>query len=82
MAAAPVSIMAEIAGFISLGRRSAIQITFVFPLSAKRLLNETGLPVTAIAFRAGFKSLRRFNSAFREFYGRSPSKLRPRRAAA
>lgn len=49
---------------------------------AKRLLNETELPVTAIAFRAGFKSLRRFNSSFRELYGRSPSKLRPKRAAA
>ncbi len=49
---------------------------------AKRLLNETDLAVTAVAFRAGFKSLRRFNSAFRELYGRSPSKLRPKRAAA
>jgi AraC family transcriptional regulator of adaptative response/methylated-DNA-[protein]-cysteine methyltransferase len=49
---------------------------------AKRLLNETELPVTAIALRAGFKSLRRFNSAFRDLYGRAPSRLRPRRASA
>ena len=49
---------------------------------AKRLLNESELPITTIAYRAGFKSLRRFNSAFRELYGRSPSKVRPRRAAA
>jgi AraC family transcriptional regulator of adaptative response/methylated-DNA-[protein]-cysteine methyltransferase len=49
---------------------------------AKRLLNETGLPVTTIAFRAGFKSLRRFNSAFKTLYGRAPSKVRPKRLAA
>jgi AraC family transcriptional regulator of adaptative response/methylated-DNA-[protein]-cysteine methyltransferase len=49
---------------------------------AKRLLNETELPVTAIALRAGFKSLRRFNSAFRDLYGRAPSRLRPKRASA
>jgi AraC family transcriptional regulator of adaptative response / DNA-3-methyladenine glycosylase II len=49
---------------------------------AKRLLNESELPITMIAYRAGFKSLRRFNSAFRELYGRSPSKVRPKRAAA
>jgi AraC family transcriptional regulator of adaptative response / DNA-3-methyladenine glycosylase II len=49
---------------------------------AKRLLNETGLPVTTIAFRSGFKSLRRFNSAFKTLYGRAPSKVRPKRLAA
>ena len=49
---------------------------------AKRLLNETDLAVTAIAFRSGFKSLRRFNSSFVGLYGRSPSKLRPKRSAA
>jgi AraC family transcriptional regulator of adaptative response/methylated-DNA-[protein]-cysteine methyltransferase len=49
---------------------------------AKRLLNETDLPVTTIAYRAGFKSLRRFNSAFRDLYGRPPSRVRPKHAAA
>src|SRR5579864_5621145 len=34
-------------------------------LSAKRLLSDTDLPVTAIALAAGFGSLRRFNDAFR-----------------
>ncbi len=48
---------------------------------AKRLLNETDLPITAIAFRAGFRSVRRFNSSFRELYDRTPSSLRLRRAA-
>jgi AraC family transcriptional regulator, regulatory protein of adaptative response / methylated-DNA-[protein]-cysteine methyltransferase len=32
--------------------------------------------MTEIAFRAGFGSLRRFNAAFAELYGRSPSSLR------
>jgi AraC family transcriptional regulator of adaptative response / DNA-3-methyladenine glycosylase II len=45
---------------------------------AKRLLDETTLPMTQIAFASGFDSLRRFNSAFRETYGRSPSDLRRR----
>jgi AraC family transcriptional regulator of adaptative response/methylated-DNA-[protein]-cysteine methyltransferase len=43
---------------------------------AKRLLDETTLPVTEIAFPAGFGSIRRFNAAFLELYGRSPSALR------
>ena len=43
---------------------------------AKRLLNETALPVTEIAFKSGFSSLRRFNAAFLELYGRPPSVLR------
>jgi len=46
---------------------------------AKRLLDETDLQVTEIAFRAGFKSLRRFNAAFAKTYKRSPSDLRRRR---
>lgn len=47
---------------------------------AKRLLDTTDDSMTEIAFRAGFKSLRRFNAAFRELYGRSPSDIRRRRA--
>lgn len=45
-------------------------------LLAKRLLAETALSVTDIAFASGFESLRRFNVAFRERYGMSPSGLR------
>lgn len=40
---------------------------------AKRLLDATSLPMTDIAVRAGFGSLRRFNAAFAEAYGRPPS---------
>ena len=40
------------------------------------LLDETTLPMTEIAMRAGFGSLRRFNSVFAEVYGRPPSKIR------
>lgn len=43
---------------------------------AKRLLNDTDLPITEIAYRAGFNSVRRFNAAFRDLYGRAPSTLR------
>lgn len=43
---------------------------------AKRLLDETDLTMTEIAMRAGFRSLRRFNSTFLELYKRSPSSMR------
>src|ERR1700750_3349654 len=35
---------------------------------AKRLIDETSLPMTEIAMRAGFGSLRRFNSVFAEVF--------------
>ena len=44
--------------------------------TAKRLLDETDLPMTEIAWRAGFRSLRRFNAVFRETYRRPPSEIR------
>jgi len=43
---------------------------------AKRLIDETQLPITEIAFAAGFKSIRRFNSAFQETFSRAPRELR------
>jgi AraC family transcriptional regulator of adaptative response / DNA-3-methyladenine glycosylase II len=43
---------------------------------AKRLLDDTRLPVTDIAHASGFGSIRRFNDAFRATYRRSPSELR------
>jgi AraC family transcriptional regulator of adaptative response / DNA-3-methyladenine glycosylase II len=46
---------------------------------AKRLLDDTTLPITHIALAAGFGSLRRFNSAFRHIYGRAPRELRRQR---
>jgi AraC family transcriptional regulator, regulatory protein of adaptative response / methylated-DNA-[protein]-cysteine methyltransferase len=49
---------------------------------AKRLLDTTADPMTQIAYSAGFGSVRRFNAAFRELYGRSPSSVRDLRAIA
>jgi AraC family transcriptional regulator, regulatory protein of adaptative response / DNA-3-methyladenine glycosylase II len=46
---------------------------------AKRLLDETELPITEIALAAGFGSVRRFNSAFHQTYGRAPRELRRQR---
>jgi AraC family transcriptional regulator, regulatory protein of adaptative response / DNA-3-methyladenine glycosylase II len=46
---------------------------------AKRLLDETSLPVTEIALAAGYGSVRRFNDAFLTTYGRSPRELRRQR---
>jgi AraC family transcriptional regulator, regulatory protein of adaptative response / DNA-3-methyladenine glycosylase II len=43
---------------------------------AKRLLDDTHLPITDIAHAAGFGSIRRFNDAFRETYRKSPRELR------
>jgi AraC family transcriptional regulator of adaptative response / DNA-3-methyladenine glycosylase II len=43
---------------------------------AKKLLDTTALPITEIAFQAGFGSVRRFNAAFANLYGRSPSSVR------
>ena len=43
---------------------------------AKRLLDETSLPITEIAMAAGFGSVRRFNGAFQSTYHRSPRELR------
>jgi len=43
---------------------------------AKRLIDETGMPMSEIAHAAGFRSLRRFNDAFRATYRRPPSSFR------
>jgi AraC family transcriptional regulator, regulatory protein of adaptative response / DNA-3-methyladenine glycosylase II len=45
-------------------------------LSAKRLLDETDLPVSAVALAAGFGSVRRFNHTIRETWKRTPRELR------
>ncbi|MBD3668903.1 MAG: DNA-3-methyladenine glycosylase 2 family protein [Kangiella sp.] len=43
---------------------------------AKQLLHQTQLPITDIAFIAGFNSVRRFNDSFKETMKLSPSQLR------
>ena len=42
---------------------------------AKRLLDDTDLPISVIAARAGFRSPRRMTAAFAHVYGRPPSAL-------
>ena len=50
-------------------------------LFAKQLLTETDLPITEVAMAAGFGSLRRFNTTFREAYRMAPRDLRKRPVA-
>ena len=79
----------ELAGKLGLGsrhlRRLFLQHVGASPIAfaqtrrlhfAKRLLDETTLPITQIALAAGFGSLRRFNTAFLQSYGRAPRELR------
>ncbi|MBK6045039.1 helix-turn-helix domain-containing protein [Streptomyces sp. MBT55] len=44
--------------------------------TARVLLQTTPLPVTEIAFAAGFASVRQFNDTIRQIYARTPSALR------
>ncbi|MFC8429089.1 bifunctional transcriptional activator/DNA repair enzyme AdaA [Streptomyces sp. NPDC057253] len=44
--------------------------------TARVLLQTTGLPVTEIAFAAGFASVRQFNDTVREIYAATPTDLR------
>lgn len=66
-------------------RRSVQQHLGVSPLElatthrlllAKRLLHDTTLPVTQVAYASGFESPRRFNDAFKRRYRLAPSALR------
>jgi len=45
---------------------------------AKKLIDETALPMTQIAIAAGFGSVRRFNAAVHKVYARTPTELRRR----
>ncbi|NVB81888.1 MAG: helix-turn-helix domain-containing protein [Kofleriaceae bacterium] len=49
---------------------------------AKQLLQDTALPITDIAFAAGFRSVRRFNATFAERMGTQPSEIRRTHADA
>ena len=81
--------VADLAGELGVGERhlrrvleremgvSPIELALTHRLLlAKRLLADTRLSVTRIAYASGFQSLRRFNAAFRERYRLSPSELR------
>ena len=50
--------------------------------TARRLLAETGMPVTEIAFASGFASVRQFNASFAETYRQPPTALRARQRTA
>jgi AraC family transcriptional regulator of adaptative response/methylated-DNA-[protein]-cysteine methyltransferase len=43
---------------------------------AKRLIDETTIPLAEIAFAAGFGSVRRFNECLRSTYKRTPTSFR------
>ena len=43
---------------------------------ARKLITETSLPITKIAYSSGFSSVRRFNDAVKERFKRPPSALR------
>ncbi|AUG76530.1 AraC family transcriptional regulator [Kitasatospora sp. MMS16-BH015] len=62
------------AGPIALARAQRAQ-------TARLLLQTTDLPVTEVAFAAGFASVRQFNETVREVYDRTPSGLRAEGAA-
>jgi AraC family transcriptional regulator, regulatory protein of adaptative response / DNA-3-methyladenine glycosylase II len=51
-------------------------------LLAKRLLSETSLTITDVAFASGFGSVRRFNALFKSRYGLNPRGIRRSAAAA
>jgi AraC family transcriptional regulator, regulatory protein of adaptative response / DNA-3-methyladenine glycosylase II len=46
--------------------------------TARLLLETTDLPVTGVAFTAGFASVRQFNDTFREVFAMTPTELRRR----
>jgi len=61
---------------------SPVQLALTYRLLlAKRLLSDTPLSVTHIAYASGFQSLRRFNTVFQEKYRMPPSALRRSRRA-
>lgn len=51
-------------------------------LFAKKLLQETPLSMIEVAFSAGFGSVRRFNTLFRERYGLAPGDIRRAQSVA
>lgn len=57
------------AGPVALARAQRAQ-------TARVLLQTTSLPVTQVAFAAGFASVRQFNDSIREIYDRTPTQLR------
>jgi AraC family transcriptional regulator, regulatory protein of adaptative response / DNA-3-methyladenine glycosylase II len=67
-------LFAEHLGVSPLAVASARRVHF-----AARLIQETELPITEIAFAAGFKSIRQFNHAVLSAFGQAPTQIRNRR---
>jgi AraC family transcriptional regulator of adaptative response / DNA-3-methyladenine glycosylase II len=57
------------AGALALARAQRAQ-------TARALIETTGLPLTDVAFAAGFASVRQFNETVRAVFGRTPTELR------
>jgi AraC family transcriptional regulator of adaptative response / DNA-3-methyladenine glycosylase II len=49
---------------------------------ARRLIDQTRLPMSQVAFASGFSSIRQFNDAVKSVFGRTPTELRAERSAA
>lgn len=62
------------AGPLTLARMRRLQ-------TARTLIEQTAIPITDIAFSAGYSSIRQFNSEVRSGTGRPPTELRRRRSA-
>jgi AraC family transcriptional regulator, regulatory protein of adaptative response / DNA-3-methyladenine glycosylase II len=62
------------AGPLTLARMRRLQ-------TARTLIEQTGMPITDVAFSAGYSSLRQFNSEVRAGTGRPPTELRRRGTA-
>ncbi|MBX3041712.1 MAG: DNA-3-methyladenine glycosylase 2 family protein [Bdellovibrionaceae bacterium] len=53
------------------------QLSFESRLNlARQLIVETALPISEVAFAAGFSSIRRFNDAFKDRFKKSPREIR------
>ncbi len=63
-------------GLFFIGASPKVLATTQKVLFGKKLLNETELPVSQIAFASGFGSIRGFNAAFKKLYGKTPSAFR------
>lgn len=48
---------------------------------ARKMILETRLPISEIAFASGFRSIRRFNDAFKDRFKKSPVDLQPKGSA-
>ncbi|MCH1924664.1 helix-turn-helix domain-containing protein [Shewanella sp. C32] len=65
-----------------MGTTPIAYVNYCRVMFAKQLLHQTQLPITEVAFAAGFQSVRRFNEVFQAQLQLSPSSLRRRAGEA